>query len=102
MLKIQSTAGNCVFKVNNRNTRTRGEICSKLTIKIPERGQWRRSGIFTVNFEHISHLVLVFLRNKPLHVVTAKSGHNDPLVYPVWSDSFLVKILMKIFFTNST
>ena len=27
------TAGNYVFKVNNRNTRTRCEICSKLTIK---------------------------------------------------------------------
>ena len=49
------------FKVNNRNTRTGCEICSKLTKKIPEQRQWRRSGIFTVNFEHISHLVLVFL-----------------------------------------
>ena len=48
-------------KVNNRNTRTRCETCSKLTIKIPERRQWRRSGIFIVNFEHILHLVLVFL-----------------------------------------
>ena len=28
---------------------------------MPERRQWRRSGIFIVNFEHISHLVLVFL-----------------------------------------
>ena len=27
-------AGNYMFKVNNRNTRTRCEICSKLTIKI--------------------------------------------------------------------
>ena len=27
----------------------------------PERQHWRRSGIFIVNFEHISHLVLVFL-----------------------------------------
>ena len=35
--------------------------CSKLTINIPERRQWLRSGIFIVNFEHISHLVLVFL-----------------------------------------
>ena len=26
-------AGNYMFKVYNRNTRTRGEICSKLTIK---------------------------------------------------------------------
>ena len=33
-----------------------------LTIKIPERCHWRRrSFIFIVNFEHISHLVLVFL-----------------------------------------
>ena len=39
-------AGNYMFKVNSRNTRTRCEICSKLTIKIPERRQWRRSGIF--------------------------------------------------------
>ena len=33
----------------------------KLTIKTPERRQWRRSGVFIVNFEHIAHLVLVFL-----------------------------------------
>ena len=33
-----------LFKVNNRNTRTRCEICS-----------------YIVNFEHISHRVLVFL-----------------------------------------
>ena len=37
------------------------EIYSKLTIKTLERRQWRRSGVFIVNFEHISHLVLVFL-----------------------------------------
>ena len=54
-------AGICMFKVNKRNTRTRCKICSKLTTKISERRQWRRSGIFIVNFEHISHLVLVFL-----------------------------------------
>ena len=35
-----------MFKVNNKE---------------PERRQWRRSGIFNVNFEHISHLVLKFL-----------------------------------------
>ena len=49
-----------LLKVDNRNTRTKCEICSKSTIKIPVR-RWRRSGIFIVNFEHISHLVLVFL-----------------------------------------
>ena len=39
-------AGNYMFKVNNRSTRTRCEICSKLTIKTPERRQWHRSGVF--------------------------------------------------------
>ena len=40
------------------------EICSELTIKTPERSQQcqrRSSGVFTVNFEQISHIVLVFL-----------------------------------------
>ena len=54
-------AGNYMLKVNNRNTRTRCEICSKLTIKTPERRHWRRFGVFLVNFEHISHLFLMFL-----------------------------------------
>ena len=50
-----------MFKVNNRNTKARCEICSKLTIKTQERLHWCRSGVFIVSFEHISHLVLVFL-----------------------------------------
>ena len=54
-------AGIYLLKVNNRNTRTRCEIYSKLTIKTPERRQWRRSGVFIVNFEYISRLALVFL-----------------------------------------
>ena len=29
-------AGNSMFKVNNRDTRTSREICSKVTIEIPE------------------------------------------------------------------
>ena len=48
-------------KVNNRNTRERCEICSKLKTKTPERRQWRRSCVFILNFEHILHLFLVFL-----------------------------------------
>ena len=39
-------ACNYMFKVNNRNNRTRCEICS---------------GVVIVNFEHILHLALVFL-----------------------------------------
>ena len=36
--------------------RRRCEIYSKLTIKTPERSQWPRSGVFIVNFKHISHI----------------------------------------------
>ena len=43
------------------NTRTICEICSKLIRKTPEQHQWRRSGVFIANFEHISQLVLKFL-----------------------------------------
>ena len=50
-----------LFKANNRNTKKRCEICSKLIIKTPERRQRCRSGVFIVKFEHISHIFLVFL-----------------------------------------
>ena len=50
-----------LFKVDNRTSRKRREVSSKLIIKIPERRQWRRFGVFIVNFEHISHLILAFL-----------------------------------------
>ena len=50
-----------LFKFNNKNTRKRCEMCLKLTIKTRERCQWRRSGVFIVNFWHVSHLFLVFL-----------------------------------------
>ena len=34
-----NSADNYLFKVNNKNSRTRCGVCSKLTIKIPERRQ---------------------------------------------------------------
>ena len=43
-------AGIYLLKANNRNTRSRCEICSKLTLKTPERRHWCRS---IVNFEHV-------------------------------------------------
>ena len=42
-------SGIYLLKVNNRNTRTRCEVCSKLTLKIPERRQW----FLFVNFEQV-------------------------------------------------
>ena len=42
------------FKVNNKNTRKRCEICSKITIKTLERHHRLHSGVFIVNFEQIN------------------------------------------------
>ena len=50
--QMHATAGIYLLKVNNRNSRTRFEICSKLTIKTPERCQLCCSDIFIVNFFH--------------------------------------------------
>ena len=57
-----------MIKVNDRNTVTRSQKCSKLIIQRPKRGQlvslfltlsltFRYSSAFIVNFQHISHLV---------------------------------------------
>ena len=44
-----------MFKVNNRNCSTRCEICSKLTIKTPERRYFAPySSAFIVNFEQVN------------------------------------------------
>ena len=37
---IYTPSGNYMFKVNNKNTKTRCEILLKLTIKTPEQRQW--------------------------------------------------------------
>ena len=54
-----------LLDIKNRNTGKRCEICSKLTMRIPEQLQElrhrRRSGIFVVSFEHFSQLYIFFL-----------------------------------------
>ena len=43
-----------LFKFNSINTEERGKICSKLTIKTPERCQWRRSSVFIVRYVYFT------------------------------------------------
>ena len=70
-------AGNYMFKVNNRNTRTKSEICSNLTIEIPKR-------------RHISLLVFLLLnlsRLMPTGVNIVSSffsmlGRQNRMLYP--------------------
>ena len=93
-----------LLKVIIRSTRTRCEICSKLTIKRPERHHWRRSGVFIINFEHISLLVLVFLLLTGSRYMPA--GYVYVHVY-IWESGglnlrkrFLLKLMENIFGRN--
>ena len=61
LLIIYFPANICLFKVKYRNGRESCEICSKLSIKKPERHYCPHSGFFIVNFEHILHLFPAFL-----------------------------------------
>ena len=58
---ILKPSGHLPAQSQNRNNTTKCEICSKLTMKTPERRQSHSSGVFIVNFEHVSQLTLVFL-----------------------------------------
>ena len=81
-------AGIYLLKVNTRNTRTRCEICLKLTIKIPKRRQCRRSGNFILNFEHVIAGWDV-----------SKSTYSKPFLntkYLCLSQKYLVTYAMKI------
>ena len=57
---LESPAGIYVIKVNDENTRTIFQTSSEFTMKTPERHQWCRFIVFIINFEKISHIVLVF------------------------------------------
>ena len=57
-LKVSTNFLKTVFttKFNNRSIRKNCEICSKLTIKTPERRKRRFLRAFYVSFEHTSHI----------------------------------------------
>ena len=86
--------GNYVFKVNNRNTKSRYEICSNLTIKITEWRHWHRSGVFIVrtyftpcftvslvNFEQLNAGLVIswsaYRLLKPVQCVKAASRNSN-------------------------
>ena len=86
-----------MLKVNNRNTRARCEICSKLTIKTPERRHWRQvfvsfyySKIYVFLF---SLLIMIHWRHKFLETMQSHWGftyyrtienYSSPLVVWFW------------------
>ena len=83
-LSIIKFSWHLLVQVNHGYTRTMREILSRLAIKTPEERRCR-SGVFIVNFEHISHTVLLF----PLLTWMCKSRlgtHNHQCDNLVWGD----------------
>ena len=61
MVLLTFPSENFLIKFNNQNFRTMSEIYSVFAIKTPARRQWHLSDVFIVNFEQISHVVLMFV-----------------------------------------
>ena len=96
-----SPAGIYFFKVNNGKTRTMCEIYSKLTIKTPERRHWRRSSVFIVNFEDISHLVLVLLL-ATLNMEFPEGKGLELVSLPCFVHDFWRKVFLLLYSINWT
>ena len=82
------------YLVSNKDIRKKCEIYSKLTINTPERRQWRCSGFFIANFEHISYLFFMSLSL----VRVMFSGYF--LQFPELRDN--KEIRLKAFFQNQS
>ena len=56
MLMLAKILAQLTFTCSNSTIETleKSEICSKLTIKTPERLQWCVSGVFIVKFEQVN------------------------------------------------
>ena len=71
-----------MFKVNNRDTRTRCEICSKLTIKIPERRHPAFSRIQTKYGEILRYHLRLFTHGITTHnTIYSIQCRNQKLFY---------------------
>ena len=87
-------AGNYMFKINKKSTRTRCEICLMLAIKR------HRSGVFIVNFEHISHLFqFIYIY---IHTLLYYFFINFKQVNTGWVNTLLVLDLQSLYSEKSS
>ena len=70
--------GNYLLKANNRNTRKKVRNILQAN-KNTKQSQWRRSGVFIVNFEYMSQLFLVLLTSMDISLVSLLSTLNSYL-----------------------
>ena len=86
------------IKVNNKNSRRRCDLF-KATIKTPKQRHWRFSKICIVNFEQISHPVLVFLLlnlNRQM-----STGITSIPIFP-WENFIFCRISTELLMENRT
>ena len=85
-----------LFQVNNRNTRARCEICSKLTIKPPEWHNWFYSGVFIFNSEQILYffltVIVIAFQLVNLHWVEASHTFYIATIYKKTLDNSICTI----------
>ena len=93
-----------MFKLNNRNFRTRHEVCSKVAIKIINLAILKTNSAFVINFEYVSQFVSIV---KFGHVNTGRSSsmiysarnrlfksNISPIKPSVFCHNFLTPILV--------
>ena len=94
-------------KIYWRYTGAKCETCSKLTTKTPEQLQWRRYGVFIVNFVNLSYLLLsVSIVN--IEQVMACNGESHATLtkysgvrLPTGSDFFINRPLHQLYLVKS-
>ena len=94
-------ADNFMFEVNNRNTRIRWEICSKLTIKIPEQRHWRCSIVFIVNFKYFTSCSGSLVQYKHGGLLDLRNSNSEKIYFQRNFRDFLRQIFEKILFEHN-
>ena len=85
-MKTNSPANTSLLNTPIKTLEKKCEICSNLTIKTREWRHWRPSGVFIVNFEHISHLFLAVSRVAVLFRTFWVFSTSGALLF--WTGSF--------------
>ena len=85
-----------LLRVSTENTRVICKICSKLTIKIPGRSQWRHFEIINAKFQQISYIILVF----PLLDLKSKwrLGHVLNKAFKISQNKYLPRAPLHLYF----
>ena len=74
-----------MFKINDKSTRTRQEICSKVFWKVVVYLASFWCLAFTVSFEHITHLALFiafFLLALNIHLLSLRFSYHEEMLAP--------------------